>query len=204
MNDTKIKGLVTELQCQLYFTKIGYNVSVPLGEDCRYDFILDVDNILIRIQVKKCKIKENGIFIPTCSSHSNTKGTKNIKYNKEEIDYFATFYYDKCYLIPVEQCSSVKTLYFDENIAKSFNGSYICDYAADFQLEKLKNGEYEKIVENKIYQYDLRRNLINSFESCSEAAKSLGNVNKNTHISQAVRGIRKTAYGYIWTDTLIK
>lgn len=204
MNDTKIKGLVTELQCQLYFTKMGYNVSVPLGEDCRYDFIIDVDSILIRVQVKTCKIDKNRILIPTRSSRSNTKENKTIKYDKEEIDYFATFYNDVCYLIPVEQCSSTKSLYFDENVAKTFNGSYIYNYAAEKQLEKIKNGEFEEIVEGKIYQYDLRHNLINSFSSCNEAAKSLGNAHKNAHISQAVRGIRKTAYGYIWTDTLIK
>ena len=39
MNEQKIKGLTTELQCQTYFTQKGYNVSVPLGEDCRYDRI---------------------------------------------------------------------------------------------------------------------------------------------------------------------
>jgi hypothetical protein len=31
MNENKQKGLLTELQCQAYFTQLGYNVSVPLG-----------------------------------------------------------------------------------------------------------------------------------------------------------------------------
>ena len=49
MNETKRKGLTTELQCQLYFTELGYNVSVPLGEDCKYDMIVDFNGILKRI-----------------------------------------------------------------------------------------------------------------------------------------------------------
>ena len=49
MTESKIKGLTTELQCQLFFTSLGYNVSVPLGEDCKYDFIVDIDGQLLRI-----------------------------------------------------------------------------------------------------------------------------------------------------------
>ena len=41
-------------------------------------------------------------------------------------------------------------------------------------------------------------------KQCRSAAIALGDVSKNSHISQAVRGVRKTAYGYKWTDTLIK
>ena len=49
MNEIKQQGLTTELQCQLFFTELGYNVSIPLGEDCRYDMIVDFDGILCRI-----------------------------------------------------------------------------------------------------------------------------------------------------------
>ena len=30
------------------------------------------------------------------------------KYSKEEIDYFATYWEGKCYLVPVEECSTEK------------------------------------------------------------------------------------------------
>ena len=40
MNEQKIKGLTTELQCQTYFTQKGYNVSVSLREYFRYDLIV--------------------------------------------------------------------------------------------------------------------------------------------------------------------
>lgn len=85
MNKTKVKGLITELQCQTYFTSLGYNVSIPLGEDCRYDMIVDIDGILIRIQVKTCHLsKSNDSFsISTKSVQCNTEKVKSKHYTKE-------------------------------------------------------------------------------------------------------------------------
>lgn len=39
---------------------------------------------------------------------------------------------------------------------------------------------------------------IKIFDSCSEAAISLGDITKNAHISKVCLGKRKTAYGYSW------
>ena len=47
MVETKIKGLTTELLCQAYLTSLGYNISIPIGEDCRYDMILDLNGKLL-------------------------------------------------------------------------------------------------------------------------------------------------------------
>lgn len=206
MNEMKIKGLSTELACQLFFTQLGYNVSIPLGEDCRYDMIVDFDGILCRIQVKTCHLNDTqtGIEFATRSTQVNTSETKTKSYSKEEIDYFATIYNNKCYMVKVEECSTSKTLRFDNKRVNLTPVSFIEDYEAEKQISKIINGEDEIIIENKIYQYDLRNNLLNSFSNCYEAAKFLGDASKNAHINQAVRGIRKTAYGYKWTDTLIK
>lgn len=202
---SKEKGNLTELQCLTAFYKLGYKASIPYGENNRYDFILDVDGILLRIQVKTCKETETGIKIPCRSTQVNTSQIKSHGYTKEEIDYFATFYNEKCYLIKVEECSSEKTLSFSDKRTNQHSPNFIDDYLLEKQIEKILKGEDEVILkEQKIYQYDLRNNLINTYASCSEAAKALGDVSKNSHISQAVRGVRKTAYGYKWTDTLIQ
>lgn len=112
MNNTKVKGLLTELQCQTYLTSLGYNVSVPLGEDCRYDLIVDVDGILLRVQVKHCRETESGLIIPCRSTQVNTTTSKSKSYSKEQIDFFATYYNNRCYFIRVEECSTQKTLSF--------------------------------------------------------------------------------------------
>ena len=117
MIDTKIKGNTTELECMLEFMKLGYQVSIPFGEDSRYDFVADINGTLLRIQCKTCSeiIDENGNitainFKTVRCSGGNAKVNTRTKYTKDEIDYFATSYCGKCYMVPVEQCSNEKTL----------------------------------------------------------------------------------------------
>ena len=55
---SKQKGNLTELQCITAFYENGYAVSIPYGENSRYDFIADIYGKLIRIQVKTSSIKD--------------------------------------------------------------------------------------------------------------------------------------------------
>ena len=48
--NTNLKGTITELKCKLYFLELGYTVSTPENPD-RYDFILDIGEKLLKIQV---------------------------------------------------------------------------------------------------------------------------------------------------------
>ena len=112
---SKQKGNITELECILAFTKLGYKVSIPYGEDCRYDLIVDINNHLYRIQCKSSQSlpdPEDGFKFKTKSVVVTTHGTKESQYDENEIDYFATMYEDKCYLVPVSECKNEKTLRF--------------------------------------------------------------------------------------------
>lgn len=106
MLNTHFQGKTTEMQVALSFLQRGYQVSQPLVSDSRYDFIVDINNKLIKIQVKTCRIFEEDGYIDfaTSTSHTNTQGTVNHSYTKDEIDYFATFYNNECYLIHVKDC----------------------------------------------------------------------------------------------------
>lgn len=114
MNETKQKGLSTELHCELAFTEIGILLSQPIVDDSRYDYIADLGDHFIKIQCKTCSVGDDGTYIKfsTRSSRSNSNGVIFRKYNKNEIDYFYTYFNNKSYLIPVEECSSQKTLRF--------------------------------------------------------------------------------------------
>lgn len=103
--NSHFKGKITELQVAEKFLQLGYQVNQPLVSDSRYDFVVDIKGKLLKIQVKTSKISEEQDYfeIATCSSHTNTKGTINHTYSKNEIDYFATIYNDECYIIPVEE-----------------------------------------------------------------------------------------------------
>lgn len=116
MLETKIKGNVTEMECMLAFMKLGYQVSIPFGEDSRYDFVVDINDKLYKIQCKTCsEVTENEQVLAVKFKTVRQSGSKatnwtRTKYEENEIDYFATSYQGICYLVPVKECSIEKTL----------------------------------------------------------------------------------------------
>ena len=114
--DSKFKGNITELEVLTYITKLGYQVSIPFGDRERYDQIWDVRGKLIKVQVKTSSlVDENDTAIKfSCRSSQRSGGkTKNTRYQKGEIDYFATFWNGQCYLVPLEETSTEKILRFE-------------------------------------------------------------------------------------------
>lgn len=134
---TKAKGNLTELQCITAFYELGYQVSIPYGENSRYDFIADINGKLIRIQVKTasiCKDTEGAISFSTRSTRINSTRNISRSYTKEEIDYFATYWENKCYLIPInETASTKKTLRFNPPKNGQIKG---IKFATEYELAK--------------------------------------------------------------------
>ena len=99
-------GEITEQQVAIEFLKLGILVSKPLVQSSRYDFIVDINHLLYKVQVKTSTPKENNAYIQfaTSTSHTNTQGTLNLTYSEEDVDFFATMYENQCYLIPQKQC----------------------------------------------------------------------------------------------------
>ena len=142
MKKKKKKGNLTELQCITAFTEMGALVSIPFGEDSRYDFIADIGNKLIKIQCKSSSelVDNNEVvaitFRTVRQSGSNSKTYTRTKYTKEEIDYFATFYNGQCYVVPVEQCSNEKRLRFVPPKNGQTKG---INWAKDYELKEVYN-----------------------------------------------------------------
>lgn len=138
---SKQKGNLTELQCITAFYENGYAVSIPYGENSRYDFIADIYGKLIRIQVKTSSIKDenpDAIEFSCRSTRVNSTGTFSKRYTENEIDYFATFWNGKCYLIPVQECSIAKTLRFAPPKNGQIKGiTFAKDYELPQQLAKI-------------------------------------------------------------------
>ena len=122
------KGKISELDVLSYVIKKGYSVSIPFGDKDRYDQVWDINNKLYRIQIKTAhqrKDKQGRITNAiefNCYSSSNGK---RLTYSKEDIDFFATYWNKKVYLVPVEECSIEKTLWFElkpniKSLAKNY------------------------------------------------------------------------------------
>ena len=106
------KGAITEQKCILKCLEMGLNVSQPVLP-ARYDLIIEINNKLIRVQVKTAnwKDEEHTAFCFSCkSSHAISEGNKRMPYTSDEIDYFMTEKDNQFYLVPVEGNTSQKTL----------------------------------------------------------------------------------------------
>lgn len=131
-------GEITEQQVTLEFLKQGILVSKPLVQSSRYDFIADINNKLYKIQVKTGRFKEESYLeFATSTSHTNTKGTINISYSEDDVDFFATMYNGQCYLIPYRLCGKrAQRLRFVPTKNGQTKGIL---FAKDFQLEDIIN-----------------------------------------------------------------
>lgn len=134
---TKQKGNLTELQCITAFIEQGCGISIPYGDNSKYDFIADFCGKLYKIQVKTSSLKdENSIQFSCRSTHVNCKGTKNERYTENDIDFFSTYWNNQCYLIPVKDCSVSKTLRFAPPKNGQIKG---ITFAKEYELEKQLN-----------------------------------------------------------------
>lgn len=130
---TQYKGTITELQVATYLLSLGYNVSQPLTQDSKYDLIVDVNHQLIRLQVKTSRRNENtqgfSIKFNCRSTTNNVRECKQRYYSEEDVDFFATWWDNQVYLVPVSECSAEKTLWIDKpsNPRSCYSRNYIAE-----------------------------------------------------------------------------
>ena len=136
---TQFKGDITELLVSAHLLNLGYVVSKPLTQDSKYDLIVDVQHKLIRLQVKTARLnntfKGESIKFNCRSTTHNVRECKQRYYSNKDVDYFATYWKNQVYLIPVDECSSEKILWIDKPILK--NSCYAKDYIAKEVLEHI-------------------------------------------------------------------
>lgn len=118
MDITLQKGMLTEIRCIEKFIELGYFCSVPYGDSCKYDVIVDIDNVLYRIQCKsstwaKDTVEEKVAFVMNTNHTTvNTTGVKRYTYNVTEVDFFYTYFEGKHYLVPISEVEGKSTFRF--------------------------------------------------------------------------------------------
>lgn len=162
MNFTQSIGNVNELKCISRFIELGYECSIPYGNGAKYDFIVDVNGELLRIQCKSSShpkkngiVDENAIQFDTVSQTTNTQKTTKHTYNNQQIDYFATSYNNKIYIIPVDECSTSKTLRF---VAPKNNSKY--NKAEDYEIEKRFSPAKDLIQSKQNFEQQNNKSLL--------------------------------------------
>ena len=134
----KDKGTLIEHQCIVALLELGHHVSVPIGESCPYDFILDFHGELLKIQCKYYELNsdESTITVTFEKNVSTRTQLRSTRYQLGEVDYFATYYNGKCYFIPFTSSRCI-TLRFDlprnNQVSKV---RYAANYEVDYILQQ--------------------------------------------------------------------
>lgn len=137
VSNTLLKGRLTELKSITYFLELGYIISIP-EIPCQYDFLLDNQGKIFKIQVKTCREKDGYIEFNTSSITHNKQGYTRREYDLNMVDFFCTYYNEKCYLIPLSECGS-KTKRLRLEPTKNGQTKNIC-FAKNYLAEQvLKN-----------------------------------------------------------------
>lgn len=138
MDYTQSRGNIVELQCISKFIEMGYECSIPYGNGAKYDFIVDYNGELLKIQCKSSHhpikngiIDEDAIMFSAVAQTTNTKKTTRHRYSNDMIDYFATYFDGQVYIIPVDECSGSKTL----RLAEPKNKGVTYNKAEDYKIE---------------------------------------------------------------------
>ncbi len=105
MEHPKDVGDRTALAVMLVLRELGYAISVPFGENTRYDLVIDDGKRLLRVQCKTGRLTRGCVEFRTSSSyahHPNPKDTQ--RHYRGQVDYFAVFCRQtgEVYLIPID------------------------------------------------------------------------------------------------------
>lgn len=137
--NNKDTGIKTEFYIINFFIQQGYTVSIPYGDNARYDFILDVKGKLYKIQCKHGRIVDNCKLMWDSCSHNPSN------YNKRDYvgdaDYFAVY----------NENTEVYLYKIDNKIPKTQCTLYLTQCTRNSQIKRIKFAqEYSasKVLEN--------------------------------------------------------
>lgn len=135
--DTRIKGEITEMKCQLFCLEQGYVISKPVLDNARYDLLLDYNGKIYRIQIKTSRWmsdEHEGIVFNCKSQHRIANGNKIMKYTPDEIDFFMTEFENEFYLVPCKEPKVEMRLRFKPT---KNNQDHKAFFAKDYKFEEV-------------------------------------------------------------------
>ena len=132
--NTNTIGMISETKILLWCVEHNITISIPYGEKARYDQIWEANGQLFRVQIKTAHLDPTGESIEfNCYSVSN--GKKHF-YSKTDIDYFAVWFEDIVYLVPIEECSSTKKLRLTDIYDRAKYANHT-NWAKDYRAEEV-------------------------------------------------------------------
>jgi PD-(D/E)XK nuclease superfamily protein len=136
----KAKGDRTTLAVMLGLHEAGFAVSVPFGENTRYDLIIDDGTSLARVQCKTGRLRLGGIRWATCSSYAHHPNPRMVQRDYiGEIDYFAVYCPETAgvYLIPIAEAQLKRMGILRVEPARNNQRRFI-RLASDYQIGRIE------------------------------------------------------------------
>ena len=135
-NQKQIYGITTELIVAQKFIEKGFIVSIPYGNNSRYDMIVDTDTDCYRIQVKHASLNDNGSYtVNTSNTVSTTTKYSRKYYSKNDVDFIVSVIEDQLVVIPVEMIEHSQSKIFRTELPK-FGTKSNCNLIEDFTVER--------------------------------------------------------------------
>ena len=99
MRTTQRKGDLAVAQAIATFTRLGYDVSLPITESAAYDIVVDCESVLYRVQVRFSSSKD----VELRRIHSNSQGYVVKKTKKNASDWLFVLFPDGRQYV-IKQC----------------------------------------------------------------------------------------------------
>ena len=113
--NTKQFGQIAESKFVFECSKLGYTVSQPIGDNAHYDFIVDKDNQLFKVQCKSMR-KDGDVYRSETHRKTGHKRSKKLSY-KGLCDFLFLYNNDDGVyaMLPVEECALSTSLWSRAN-----------------------------------------------------------------------------------------
>lgn len=141
MTDNNQKGYLTELYFEMFCTQRKILLSKPIIQDSRYDYIMEYNGKLFKIQCKSSSYKDNDSIVFRTHMNNIRKNTTSY-YSAKDVDFFYTYYDGISYLIPFNKSGKgATTLRFTSETPNNPTIRWAKQYEADVILAQIQNQE---------------------------------------------------------------
>lgn len=117
-------GDLAELEYVLNMTRLGFVVSKPYGDNSHYDFIVEANKKLLKVQVKSCSFAENKNGTNVYSAMVGCGSGSKSAYSKDDVDVFAIKVHPEnaWYYIPIDSIDKAVKINLRPHVIS--NGKY--------------------------------------------------------------------------------
>ncbi len=130
----------TALAVMLALTNAGFYVSVPFGENCRYDLVIDRAGTLTRVQCKTGRLRDGAVHFATASTYSHLPSPREERRDYiGQIDEFAVYCpgTEGVYLIPIDDVLARTGAYLRVDPPRNGQHKHI-RWAKDYEIARIR------------------------------------------------------------------